>query len=87
MNFVNEAFRNKNHSIFKQNEHISFRNHMFHCVTYENERSRVFHPLNVKLLEHLSSDEATMTWKRFRRYWPFVWESTGNRWIPFAKGQ
>ena len=30
-------------------------------VTYDYERSRVLHALNVKLREHLSSDDVTMT--------------------------
>ena len=28
-----------------------------------------------------------ITWKRFPRYWPFVGEFTGRRWIPLTKDQ
>ena len=36
---------------------------------------------------HAHYDVTVMTWKYFRRHWPHVRGSTGNRWIPLTKDQ
>ena len=53
------------------------------------EFGRLGNQLSNKLIFHSETDmtaEDMMTsWKHFPRYWPFVREFTGRRWIPFTK--
>ena len=32
-------------------------------------------------------NDDVIKWKLLPRYWPFVWEFTGHRWIPLTKAQ
>ena len=40
--------------------------------------------VNTCLVGKMSHDDV-IKWKQFPRYWPFVWEFTGHRWIPRTK--
>ena len=35
----------------------------------------------------IHNHDDVMKWKHFPRYWPFVWESSGHRWILLAKAR
>ena len=40
---------------------------------------------NEALFKHKIYHDDVIKWKHFPRYWPFVWESTGHRWILLTK--